>query len=132
MVRLFLPVFYLCAFLALLRADDKDSLRFITTYNRTPFVRPSPAPVPPDFRKTGELALAGEALLVFYQTYLSPLDASHCPFAPTCSEYARQAIEKYGLVVGIIMAADRLQRDNGMGDRFYTRDPATHRLLDPP
>jgi putative component of membrane protein insertase Oxa1/YidC/SpoIIIJ protein YidD len=121
-----------CSLLPLLRADDKDSLRFITHYNRTPGIRTSPAPATPDFRKTNELALAGEALLSLYQAYLSPLDMSACPFTPTCSEYARQAIEKYGLIAGVIMAADRLQRDNGLGDRFYPRDPQSGRLLDPP
>ena len=46
----------------------------------------------------------------FYQEYISPADGDRCPMHPTCSEYARQAIEKHGLVMGWIMACDRLAR----------------------
>lgn len=37
---------------------------------------------------------------------------------PSCSEYGRQAIEKHGLALGIVMAADRLHRC-GHDLRYY-------------
>lgn len=40
--------------------------------------------------------------------YLRP--QGQCKFHPTCSEYAYQAIEKYGVTVGIIKAIKRLCR----------------------
>jgi len=31
-----------------------------------------------------------------YQKYLSPLKTVHCPYTPTCSQYALEAIQKHG------------------------------------
>lgn len=55
----------------------------------------------------------------FYQKYFSP-DTSPfslihpffgaCKFQPTCSEYAYQAIEKYGVIKGMIKAVARIFR----------------------
>ena len=37
----------------------------------------------------------------FYQRYLSPIKGgSTCKFYPTCSQYAKEAIEKYGALKG--------------------------------
>ena len=49
------------------------------------------------------------ALIKFYQKNISPLKpVSSCRFIPTCSEYARQAVEKYGAVKGSYLAVRRL------------------------
>ncbi|MBE0447112.1 MAG: membrane protein insertion efficiency factor YidD [Actinobacteria bacterium] len=45
-----------------------------------------------------------------YQRVLSPVLPPSCRFYPSCSNYALQAIEKYGTVKGGIMATDRLLR----------------------
>lgn len=45
-----------------------------------------------------------------YQACLSPLLPPSCRFEPSCSEYARQAILKRGLRVGIRLAFARLLR----------------------
>ncbi len=50
------------------------------------------------------------SLVHFYQRALSPVLPSACKFYPTCSEYARQAISRYGAVRGSCMAARRLLR----------------------
>lgn len=44
----------------------------------------------------------------FYQRFMSPLKGPTCRFVPTCSEYAIQAIEKYGLLLGSLKAIKRL------------------------
>lgn len=55
-----------------------------------------------------------KALLIsvvqLYKTIVSPFLPSACRFYPTCSEYAMQALEKYGAIRGSKMAAYRLLR----------------------
>ena len=48
------------------------------------------------------------ALIRFYRKRMSPLRAPCCRFIPTCSEYALEAVEKYGAVKGGVLAAKRL------------------------
>ena len=45
-----------------------------------------------------------------YRLFISPLLPPSCRFTPTCSEYAMQAIEKYGALRGVYLAARRLLR----------------------
>jgi uncharacterized protein len=49
-------------------------------------------------------------VVVVYQRAVSPLLPAACRFAPTCSEYARQALAEHGLVRGLALAAWRLAR----------------------
>lgn len=50
------------------------------------------------------------ALLDFYKRRISPLLPPACRFTPTCSEYARLALLKHGLLRGVALAAGRLLR----------------------
>jgi putative membrane protein insertion efficiency factor len=50
------------------------------------------------------------AILRFYQWGVSPLLPSACRYHPTCSEYMRQAVEKYGPVRGVWMGIKRVGR----------------------
>jgi len=43
-----------------------------------------------------------------YQRYISPLKGPTCRFYPTCSEYAIQAILRYGIWKGTIKAVIRI------------------------
>lgn len=49
-------------------------------------------------------------LIRAYQLTLSPLLGNHCRYHPTCSAYAREAIEKHGLLKGVRLGARRLLR----------------------
>ena len=49
-------------------------------------------------------------VIVAYQRLLSPLLPQACRFAPTCSEYARQAVAEHGAIRGIVLTAWRLAR----------------------
>ena len=49
-------------------------------------------------------------LLDFYKRFLSPLLPRACRFEPTCSVYARKAIERHGLARGLGLAVRRLLR----------------------
>ena len=52
-------------------------------------------------------------LIVFYQKYLSALKGgSTCKYIPTCSQYAIEAIEKYGALKGGLLAVWRIIRCN--------------------
>lgn len=44
----------------------------------------------------------------FYQKYISPLKGPTCRFYPTCSEYAVQALLKYGIWKGTVKAIIRI------------------------
>ena len=39
-----------------------------------------------------------------YQYLLRPLLGNHCRFAPSCSDYAREAVEKHGALTGTWLA----------------------------
>ncbi len=49
-------------------------------------------------------------LIVLYQKLISPLLPRTCRFYPSCSEYAKQAIQKYGLMRGGWLAVKRIGR----------------------
>ncbi|NLM34711.1 MAG: membrane protein insertion efficiency factor YidD [Clostridiales bacterium] len=50
------------------------------------------------------------AMIRFYRKYISPLKKPSCRFYPTCSQYALDAIEKYGALKGSFMAIKRILR----------------------
>jgi putative membrane protein insertion efficiency factor len=55
------------------------------------------------------------ALLRFYKKRISPGLPPSCRFQPTCSEYAYDAIEKYGVIKGGRLAIWRILRCNPWG-----------------
>jgi putative membrane protein insertion efficiency factor len=52
------------------------------------------------------------SILRVYKMYLSPFLPSSCRFYPTCSEYAMEAINKYGVLKGSIKGIYRILRCN--------------------
>jgi putative membrane protein insertion efficiency factor len=48
--------------------------------------------------------------LKFYKRFISPMLPPMCRFAPTCSIYAMEAVEKHGVVKGSWLALKRLLR----------------------
>lgn len=51
-------------------------------------------------------------LINFYRKHISPRRPSCCRFIPTCSQYALEAINKYGAFKGSVMAVYRILRCN--------------------
>ena len=52
------------------------------------------------------------ALVKFYRKYISPLRPPCCRYYPTCSQYALEAVERYGPWKGGWLAFKRLMRCN--------------------
>ena len=50
------------------------------------------------------------ALIRFYQRSISPLRPPCCRFLPTCSQYALEAVEKYGVWKGGLLALRRFSK----------------------
>ncbi len=49
-------------------------------------------------------------MIRFYRRQISPLFPPCCRFVPTCSQYAYEAIEKYGTAKGSLLALKRLSK----------------------
>jgi len=50
------------------------------------------------------------ALIRAYQYLLRPMLGSNCRFYPSCSDYAREAIERHGALRGLWLAVRRVAR----------------------
>lgn len=59
----------------------------------------------------GVLEKIAAAPVHFYQHYLGPLWGQRCAYHPSCSNYALEAIEEHGALIGAIMTFDRLQHE---------------------
>jgi putative membrane protein insertion efficiency factor len=70
---------------------------------------------------------AAIALLRVYQRTLSPLLGPRCKYYPSCSEYAVQAIGRYGILRGSVLATWRLLRCNPFSHGGY--DPVSEQTL---
>ena len=58
-------------------------------------------------------------LIKFYQRAISPLFPARCRFYPTCSQYAVEAISKYGAAKGGWLALKRFLRCHPFTKRDY-------------
>ena len=62
-------------------------------------------------------------LIRFYQRCISPLTPPSCRFTPTCSQYAIEALRKYGPFKGLWLALRRLLRCHPLGGSGYDPVP---------
>jgi putative membrane protein insertion efficiency factor len=88
------------------------------------------APVP--LKSESDLKWAAMTLIRIYQRYISSQDGPVCNFSVSCSRYGVDAIQKYGIIHGVMMASDRIQRCNGFGRATYPQDPKTFLAVDLP
>ena len=61
-------------------------------------------------------------LIKLYQKILSPIldyRGIKCKYYPTCSEYMKQAIEKYGIVKGVFLGLKRIIKCNPFSKGGY-------------
>lgn len=65
-------------------------------------------------------------LIKIYKVAISPLFPACCRFTPTCSEYAKIAIERFGAIEGTKLAVKRIIRCRPHSD--YGWDPVPEKL----
>ena len=58
-------------------------------------------------------------MIKFYRKYISPFKRPCCRFYPTCSQYALDAIDKYGTLKGVFLAIKRILRCNPFNEGGY-------------
>jgi len=58
-------------------------------------------------------------IIEFYQKRISPGMGHRCKYHPSCSEYTKQAIIKYGSIKGIAMGIGRILRCNPFSKGGY-------------
>ena len=63
------------------------------------------------------------AIIRFYQLFISPFLGANCRYAPTCSQYGKEAILKYGPFKGGWMALKRIGRCNPWGGHGHDPVP---------
>ncbi|MBN1498785.1 MAG: membrane protein insertion efficiency factor YidD [Spirochaetes bacterium] len=62
-------------------------------------------------------------VLKIYKRIISPFLPKACRYYPTCSEYAAQALRKYGLIKGLFLAVKRILRCNPLFEGGYDPVP---------
>jgi len=62
-------------------------------------------------------------LIKIYQTILSPILPSTCRYSPTCSEYTKQSLIKFGLIKGGLISIKRIIKCNPWGGNGYRSYP---------
>lgn len=74
---------------------------------------------------------AALAMLRIYKVYVSPWFAGSCRFEPTCSRYAYEAIERFGVMRGSWLSLRRLARCQPLSRKFgYDPVPEKTEFLD--
>jgi putative membrane protein insertion efficiency factor len=63
------------------------------------------------------------SLVKFYQYCISPLTPASCRYTPTCSQYALEALQKYGAFKGGWIALKRILRCHPWGGHGYDPVP---------
>ncbi len=102
----------------------------ISSYKRPYIYRDEPSII----KKINPVNLFFGASLYFYQNILSKHISADCLYMPSCSEYSKQAISQTGLVQGVILTIDRLNRCNIISAqdlKHYHKDEKTNRYPDP-
>ena len=62
-------------------------------------------------------------LISIYQRLISPLLGPCCRFHPTCSEYAKEALESHGLMMGVWLTLKRLSKCHPLGGNGFDPVP---------
>lgn len=118
-------IFVLSAFSG--EATDLEFIRKfnpLTTQKSQEIVRFNP-------QETSELKLTATGLIRLYQKFISSQDGPTCNFSPSCSRFGMACIQEYGVLRGVLLAADRLIRCNGSKSQYHHKDPITGKYIDP-
>ena len=80
--------------------------------------------------KLNPINLTFSGLLFFYQNVISSQINAECLYSPSCSEFSKKCIRKYGLIKGVFLTADRLHRCNRI-TALDIKENINNRLNDP-
>lgn len=110
--------------------NKKLSVKPADPYKRTYIYKDEPSVV----KKINPVnALFGGALYL-YQNIISKHLSSGCLYTPSCSEFGKEAIRKYGIIKGLCLSVDRVHRCDKFTAtdlRKYSVDPVTNKYPDP-
>lgn len=109
---------------ALLTARPERSL-----YN----VKQESAPAPLTIERVSEVKTVFSSVIRLYQGTLSANDMNVCNFHLSCSRFAVNSLQHYGVVKAGLLTADRLSRCHGLPTmaRHYPFDASVGKYLDP-
>ena len=62
-------------------------------------------------------------LIKIYQKIISPVIGPQCRYTPTCSNYALEALKKYGVFKGTWLAVKRIARCHPWGGKGFDPVP---------
>ena len=65
-------------------------------------------------------------MIKMYQIVLSPLLGSNCRYQPTCSNYAIESIEQWGVIQGSVLSFKRIMKCHPWGSSGYDAVPTKH------
>jgi hypothetical protein len=103
-----------------------EHLNIPATQNQENRAHPCKLDGTPDAQRPGAAAKAALYALRIYKSYFSLLFAGSCRFTPTCSRYAYEAIERFGVRRGSLLAMKRLLRCQPLSRKFgYDPVPET-------
>ncbi len=63
----------------------------------------------------------------WYRRCISPNKPPCCKYTPTCSQYALDALQEWGAIVGLLLAAWRILRCNPFSKGGFDPVPVNHR-----
>jgi len=69
--------------------------------------------------------------LWLFQLFISPADGDRCPMFPSCSQYAVEAISRYGAFWGVILTSERLLRCGRESSYPLVQNQGEYRFFDP-
>lgn len=111
-------------------SGEAADLAFIRKFN--PIVKSKPQEIVRfNPQETSELKLVATGLIRFYQKFISSQDVPTCGFHPSCSRFGMACIQKYGMVRGLLLTADRLIRCNGSQWQHYHKNSVMGKYIDP-
>lgn len=88
-----------------------------------PFLPPAVAARPPVAPRPAFPVRLALLLIRAYQLWAPHYLKGHCRYSPSCSQYAREALERHGLARGLFLAARRIARCHPLGASGYDPVP---------